>query len=306
MAFAVLVALSVQPGRGMASEPEARPGPPTRAEPQRVLWDDGVKYAYPHWSKDGSRILYQSNRGGTWQIHVMTRDGLHGEQLTQGPSNSNFPDWSPDNAAIAFVSDRDGNEEVYVMKADGSSLVNLSNNPGRDIHPYWSSDGKTILFSSTRDGSKFQIYEVTPGEKVVRRLVTSGDDDTCARVSPKGDRIVYLTNLSAGRDDIIVRSRDGSGPANVTDDEPEDGWPAWTPDGNHIVFSSRRTGPFSLFVMKSDGSQQQQISFPSADYFDGRANVSPDGKRIVFNRERGETIGIFVVDLELAASTTVG
>ena len=30
-----------------------------------ILWEDGVENAYPRWSNDGNKILYQSNRTGT-------------------------------------------------------------------------------------------------------------------------------------------------------------------------------------------------------------------------------------------------
>src|SRR5262245_5411855 len=221
----------VPPAKGPAP-----PAAPPLIEPKQVLMKEGVKNAYPHWSRDGSRILFQSNRAGTWQLFVMNADGSHETQLTRGDSNNDRADWSPDNRTIAFVSDRDGNEEIYVMAADGTGARNLSKHPASDIHPYWSPDGKTILFNSTRDVDRYQIYEVNPDGTGLRRLVVSDDDDTCARVSPAGDRILYLTNLTGGADDVIVRDRDGSHPRNITSDPQADGWPTWTPDGMHIVF----------------------------------------------------------------------
>jgi len=290
-----------------AAAPQAAPpttAPAAPAEPQRILWEDGIKNAYPHWSKDGARILFQSNRGGAWQIEVMDADGSHRRALTQGPANNNFPDWSPDNEWVAFVSDRDGDEDVFVMKADGSGARNLTKNPARDIHPYWSQDGRTILFSSTRDSERdaprFQLFEMDPHggpvEDAVKRLVTSPDDDTCSRVSSDGDRIVYLTNLRSGHDDVIVARRDGTQPQNVTHDARPDGWPCWTPDGR-LVFAAGSYGAFSLLVMKADGSEQRRLSTPEPGFTDARPHVSPDGQRIVFNRERGDTIGIFTLAL---------
>jgi Tol biopolymer transport system component len=114
---------------------------------------------YPRWSKDASRILYQSSKSGKWQLFVMDRDGSHRTPLTDGSCNDNFPDWSP--------------------------------------------DGTKILFNSARDADRLQTYEVTVATGEIRRLVDSPDDDTCARISPRGDRIDYLANLAAGRDDII-------------------------------------------------------------------------------------------------------
>lgn len=271
----------------------AQPFPDVRT----LLWQPGVKNAYPRWSKDGERILFQSNRSGKWQIYVMDASGTHTQQLTSGDANNNFPDWSPENERIAFVSDREGNEEVYVMRMDGSQLRNVSNHPARDIHPYWGPDGKKLLFNSTRDGDALQIYEVGEDGAEVRRLVTSPDDDTCARLAPAGDRFVYLANLAIGQDDVMLRDRNGTNPVNLTKDQAPDGWPTWVPDGRRIVYSSARTGAFRLYVTDVNDLEPRQLTFANDPYVDARACVSPDREKVVFNRDQGETIGICVVAL---------
>ena len=43
---------------------------------KKILWEDGVENAYPRWSNDGTKILYQSNRTGNWQIYVMVFHAL--------------------------------------------------------------------------------------------------------------------------------------------------------------------------------------------------------------------------------------
>jgi TolB protein len=266
------------------------------ADARTLVWQAGVKNAYPHWSKDGARILFQSNRSGKWQVYVMDADGSHVRRVSSGDANDNFPDWSPDNQRIAFVSDRDGNEEIYVMRMDGSELRNVSNDAARDIHPYWTPDGKSLLFNSTREGETLQIYEVAADGSGLRRLVTSSDDDTCAHVGPAGDCFLYLTNLSSGQDDVMLRRRDGSHAQNLTHDRAADGWPVWMPDGRRIVFSSARSGTFCLYAMDVSGAALRQLTLAQPPYEDARACVSPDRKRIVFNRDQGETIGICVID----------
>jgi TolB protein len=265
--------------------------------PKPIVQVDGVKNAYPRWSKDGARILYESNRTGRWVVHVMDADGSHDRALTAGGWDDQLPDWSPDNAWIAFTSNRDGNDEIYVMREDGSGLLNLSKSPARDIHPYWSPDGTSILFNSDRGGGVLQLYEVHPDGTGLHRLAASEDEETCARVSPKGDAIVLLANLKEGRDDVLLRRRDGSHPVNLTRDAAADGWPTWTPDGARIVYASRRDGPFALYSMRPDGSDVRRITSPPSGFADGRPSVSPDGRRVVFNRERGGTIGIYAVEL---------
>jgi len=296
-----LAAIALIPCVQQPSAPKAE-APPRFADARIVLWEAGVKNAYPRWSNDGRRILYQTNKGGKWRICVMDADGGGARALTDGSANDNFPDWSPDNRSIAFVSDRDGKEDVFVMKADGSGAVNLTQNPARDIHPYWTPDGKKILFNSTRDADRLQIYEMTADGKDARRLVTSEDDDTCARVAPGGETFVYLANLASGQDDVMIRKRDGTAPINLTKTRAPDGWPTWMPDGKRIVYSAAPKGHFRLYAMSADGSDPTALTSGEGDYADARACVSPDGKRVVFNRDSGETIGICVLDLAAAAA----
>jgi Tol biopolymer transport system component len=270
---------------------------PAVRDVRTIVWQPGIKNAYPRWSNDGRSILFQSNRSGRWQIYVMDADGGRVRALTSGDSNNNFPDWSPDNQRIAFVSDRDGDEEVYVMRMDGSELRNLSSDPARDIHPYWSPDGAKLLFNSTRDGAKLQIYEVNADGTGLKRLVKSPDEDTCARISPNDDRIVYLANLSIGQDDVMLCRRDGTEPVNLTNDAAPDGWPAWVADGRHIVYSSAKSGTFCLYLMDLSSKESRRLTFAEPPFEDARASVSRDRMHVVFNRGSGETIGICIVDM---------
>ena len=130
----------------------------------------------------------------------------------------------------------------------------------------------------------------------LERLSTSPDDHTCARLSPDGTRMVYLTNLTMGQDDIVVADSLARNPVNVTNDAAADGWPVWTPDGSRIVYASGR-GSFSLWSMNPNGSERKRLTSPKPPLSDARPSVSPDGKRIVFNRAQGKTIGIWVLEL---------
>src|SRR5512135_1619203 len=118
-AFALTIAAAVLPAGARAAED------PAADRATSILWVDGIKNAYPRWSRDGTRILYESDRTGKWQLHVMAADGSGDRPLTSGNVDNQLPDWSPDNAWIAFVSNRDGNDEIYAMREDGTGLHNL-------------------------------------------------------------------------------------------------------------------------------------------------------------------------------------
>lgn len=264
---------------------------PPSPEPVVVLHEDGVENAYPRLSRDGSRILYQSNRAGSWQLYILDLASGISAPLTTG-SNNNLPDWSPDEQRIAFVSDRDGNEEIYVTELDGNEPRRLTRNPGRDLHPYWSPDGKTLLYNSQRQGP-FDVYSIDIASGIERRITATREDETCARYSPDGTQIVLLRNDPSGDDLWLL---DTARERNLTrTPQARDGWPMFGPDG-WIYFASMESGTFSIYRMRADG-RPERLTTPGAGEEDARPFVSADGTRLIFNRRRGTAIDIMELAL---------
>ena len=269
---------------------------------QKILEKKDVEYAYPRWSKDGKRILFQSNESGKWQIYVMDENGKNIRQITMESSNNNFLDWSPDNKKIAFVSDRTGNEEIFVMNANGTNQKQLTFTHARNIHPYWSPNGDKIFFNSTRDDANaFEIYVMNPDGSHVKRITHSADDETCARLSTSGDRIVFLKNNEHGLDDVFIMNLKDSSQQNITNTPTTDGWPCWLAGGNKILYSAREEGRYKIFLYDLQTRTTRRLTNPPPPSYDARATITADGKKIVFNRQTDgikNTIGIYVLDLQ--------
>lgn len=265
-----------------------RKTPPRPPELRVLLHEDGVENAYPRLSNDGREILYQSNRGGTWQLYVLDIAAGTSRVLTH-EGNNNLPDWSPDGRRVAFVTDRDGNEEIYLMNRDGSEPRRLTTNAGRDIHPYFSPDGKTLLYNSQRGGASFDVYAIDLATGSERRLTDTREDETCARYSPDGSRLVLLRNDASADDVWIIDARgehDLTGTPRV-----RDGWPVFGPDGR-VYFASMALGSFSIYRVRGDGTHTEQLTFAGPDEEDARPFVSRDGRRLIFNRRRAGAIDI--------------
>ena len=103
---------------------------------EQLTFEETVDY-YPDWSPDGTRIAFESNRDGNWEIYVMNHDGSDVQRLTDDPGNDLMPAWSPDGSLLAFQTDRDGNWEIYLMSADGSNPIRVTNNDWKDSEPVW-------------------------------------------------------------------------------------------------------------------------------------------------------------------------
>jgi Tol biopolymer transport system component len=100
----------------------------------------------PCWSPDGTRIAFESDRDGNYEIYVMDADGSHQTRLTHDPALDSTPTWSTDGTRIAFSRDScwqvsleecPGKSEIYLMRDRGGGEVRLTNNRFEDDMPDW-------------------------------------------------------------------------------------------------------------------------------------------------------------------------
>ena len=90
------------------------------------------------------------------------------------------------------------NYDIYTIRPDGSGLKRLTTATGNDAHMAWSPDGSHIVFASTRMGFKDEgTYSDAP--------------------QPYGE--------------LFVMRADGTQLEQLTDNQWEDGTPAWQPTG---------------------------------------------------------------------------
>lgn len=71
--------------------------------------------------------------------------------------------------------------------------------------------------------------------------------------------------------------------------------PAWSPDGKQIAFVSSRDGNFNLYIMNSNGNNQQQITDFEGDEL--QPDWSPDGRKIVFVSNLDGNKEIYTIDI---------
>ena len=198
----------------------------------------------------------------------------------------------------------DGNEDIWIVNADGTGARNLTNHPGGDSHPSWSPDGRRIVFCSTRDDGKHDdLYVINVDGTGLKRL-TETDNlwNTFPSFAPDGRRILFRRLFGERTEEgmlfnseIMVANVDGTDAKDISRDPDFDGWPAWSPDGTRIAFSSNRSDTYQIYVMNADGSGLfRAVESP---YTDVRPQWLPDGSGLVFNREHDGRIELWQVRL---------
>ena len=199
---------------------------------EQFLTENDVPDESPAWSPDGNQIAFVSALTEDYEIHVMDADGSNVRRLTVSPREDWQPSWSPDGKHIVFASLRTGDWEIYVMDSDGANIRQLTESPGVDWTPDWSPDGQRIVFASNRTPDGIEVTDET-----------------------------VVDNPETSTWDIYVMNHDGSSVKRLTDDPGSDIEPTWSPDGKYLAFSSDRSGPLEVYVMNTDGSDQEGLNW---------------------------------------------
>lgn len=204
-------------------------------------------------------------------------------------------DWAPDGSRIAYTF----GAQVYIRDLLGQSVYRIESSE-RSHHPRWSCTGDTIaffvrigdeaglyLYNNSSGSLKFVRFGYTFGDWLpgcgslaVLSYRDSADGELCTyaleskeeAILPYVNRFKRAVAVSPDGRSIMI-GRDGYGAytnvwsfdrvsltySQVTTEGGD--YPAWSPDGEWIVFTKIDPDNGHLWLMRPDGSEKHQITF---------------------------------------------
>lgn len=123
------------------------------------LTTGGAADQHPRVSPDGTRILFQSNRGLDFDIYVMDADGGNVRNLTSLPGDDRFAAWTPDGAEIVWTrfDENTLSFDLYVLPAGGGEPEAIVATPFNELVPSISPDGLFVVYQTDR-APPFGLY----------------------------------------------------------------------------------------------------------------------------------------------------
>jgi TolB protein len=190
-----------------------------------------------------------------------------------------------DGGRIAFAMKSDTVATIFTINPDGSDPKALTDGKLFDACPDLGPAGKIIAYCHG-SGNLFEIWlmDGTGGQQ--RQLTTLGGESTFPDISPDGQRVAFCgtkSTMDGDTRDIWVVGVDGQGLVQLTNTPAEDDcYPAWSPDGSKILFSSTRGGGTpELWVMDATGQGAHALT-TGQNAGDAPPEWSPDGTKIAY------------------------
>jgi len=238
------------------------------------------------------------------------------QKKAAGELNVN-PALSPDGKYVLFFSERDlFSVDMFLAEAGTGRII--AKVTKTDIDPHfdslqfvtsagsWSQDGEKIAFGGTRSGQPvISIYDVRR-RRIARRIQLPGINEVFSVTwAPAGD-LLAVSAMAAGQTDLyLLRLYDGK-LTRLTNDPYVELFPAWSPDGAWIAFSTDRftanleelaAGRLTLALIRPDGTGLQAVkAFPSGKHLEPQWNA--EATDLFFVSDRDGLSNIYRVNLK--------
>jgi len=263
-----------------------------QASPAVVISEKGWNLARPHFSPDGKRIVFESDRLGYADIRACDSDGSNCQQLTSLHGVAGAASWSPDGRYIAFEFRPKEHSEVYLVEVNGGLPRLLATLPGADNGgPSWSRDGKWIYFYSDQGGGPLQLWKIQliggPAVQVTRNggvVAAESADGRFLYFAKANVPGIWKMPLQGGQETLIL-------------DQPyrEFAWWNWALGRNGIYFINWESKPDATVEYFEFASHKTIPIWSLTNRPFVGLSISADGKSILYAQNEFQHSDIMLV-----------
>ena len=186
--------------------------------------------AYPVWSPDGQRIAFASDREGSLDVYIISKDGGTPKRLTTD-SGSETPLCFLDNGTVLF--------EATIMPTAQSILFASRSFP--QVYQVSTDGGRARLFSAL----PMQDLSINRRGDILYHDIKGYEDPYRKHHTSSITRDIWL--------------KQGEAFTKLTNFNGEDRTPRWAPDGNAYYYLSEQDGTFNIYK-NTIGGQAKQLT----------------------------------------------
>lgn len=270
-----------------AATPAATPAAPAVQRPARSYriedFVESTSVAGASFSHDESRILFSSNRSGTWNVYHLPVAGGEWTAVTEGSGDNSFAvAFFPADDRILLTRDQGGNElnHLYVVEADGSERDLTPGENLKAMFAGFSQDGsRFFVLSNERDARYFDVYAYDAGS-YARELIFRNDTGfQPGPVSGDGRYIALAKPDTTVNNDIYLHDRQSGETTHLSPHEGNAQFAVedFAPDASHLLYTSNDGSEF-FRLRRFDLASGEHADVQQADWDIVYASYSHNGR----------------------------
>jgi Tol biopolymer transport system component len=225
-----------KPARSILEQKGLILGPSWSPDGRQIVVGVGIFTAFLDFDAGGKKPIDPINGGA--QVGIVNADGSGFHLVTSGNSNNAFASFAPDGKHIVYRTTGQGVDGLRIMNLDDRTITVLTNE--WDNFPVWSPRGDLIAFVH-RSGADFEVFTIRPDGTGLKQLTNTHGNDAHLAWSPDGERLLFCSSRMGFKDEVLLTSApqpygevfvmryDGTQVEQLTDNQWEEGGPAWQP-----------------------------------------------------------------------------
>jgi Tol biopolymer transport system component len=242
------------------------------------------------WSPDGQHILATLYYGEEKQELTLlsvadgSREVLH---VKEGPDA--FAAISPDGYYLAYGE----MEDVFVQPLRGGDAVAVASGPSKDVLLGWTEQGSLLYLSDRELTEGVWRVPMRNGRPAGEAVLVAGDLWGMQPMGVAGNSLFYGIQSGAPRLHVVsldlTRNRISGPPTPIEPQIRESSYPAWSPDGERLVYWVGRGKEARLILRSTGGTESRDVTPPSLTHDWDEIRWSQDGRCILISGTERES-----------------
>ncbi len=240
------------------------------------LTDDPAIDQRPSLSADGSRIAWETSRGGNFEVRVKDLATGRETAITNGPLREHMPAISSDGSELVYDAHDGEVVTIYRSRFDGGPPALVWKESTGQGSFQWTAGAASVLYFHREPPGTVGLMDLASKKRtVLLRHPTWNLSLADARSSPDGQWIAFPVPFADHRSRLAI-AKVADAPIGgerdwtwLTPDSFDASQPEWSPDGRWLYYLSSQEGGLSVWASpvadgKAAGGAKKVLEFPHA------------------------------------------